>query len=164
MHVPPSARCFPRKFWERPTNGPRRRPQGEREPTFRRLWLYRGPQTAPEGRPEAPMKPRQAPGSPQEAPRGPEEPQAPGGLPEAPNKPREAPGSFQEVSRGPHGTPGRPQEATPGPPQSRVPGRPSGNMTREASAPPKKNMFPKGLLGAWFVRLSIHPSALEADR
>ena len=72
MHVPPSARCFPRKLWERPTNGPRRRPQGEREPTFPRLWPYRGPQTAPGGLPEAPKKPREAPGSPQEVPRGPE--------------------------------------------------------------------------------------------
>ena len=82
---------------------------------------------------------------------------------EAPKKPREAPGSPQDVPRGPPGTPEKPQEATPGPSQNHVPGRPSGNMIHEASAP-FQIMSPKGLPGTWIVRLSIHPSALEADR
>ena len=94
MNVPPSSRGFPRELWERPKKAPTGRPEGERQPTFRR------PRPTPRRLPEAfqrlprrPVRPEEAPKKFEEAPKGPQaspktRPQAshkimfPDGLPE----------------------------------------------------------------------------------
>ena len=72
-HVPPSARGFSRELWERPKQATTGRPDGERQPTFRRPGpTPRRLSEAFQRLPRRPVRPEEAPKKFQEAPKGPQ--------------------------------------------------------------------------------------------